>query len=272
VPPLDAQRLERHADEMVELARGLAGYLTAREVRFLSLLGAVPTARGEVLEIGSFKGKSTVVLARSAALAGESRIVAVDPLTLPSPTDPGVDPAGVPDAFHRTLESHGVGERVEFHQMPSARLAASWARPLRLLWIDGDHTRAGARADFDGFAGHLAPGSIVAVHDVLHRFEGPLSLVCEAMVLSSGFGPCGVCGSIGWAQYLGDEAAVRPYWPRKRRLHRALARLIPHVREGRPAGAWDRVAFQVKRALVPHGDMSAERWLREVRLSGNRGK
>ena len=42
----------------------------------MCLLAAVPTTAGEVLEIGSFKGKSTVVLAKSARLAGDDRVVA----------------------------------------------------------------------------------------------------------------------------------------------------------------------------------------------------
>src|SRR6516164_2960178 len=64
------------------------GYLSPNEIRFLALLAACPTAEGEILEIGSFKGKSTIALAKAAALSGRTKVVAVDPMTAPSPTDP----------------------------------------------------------------------------------------------------------------------------------------------------------------------------------------
>ena len=75
--------LAAHIDAMAKLGAGLAGHLTPREMRFLALLGAMPTCVGEVLEIGSYKGRSTVILAKSAAFAGQVRVCAVDPLDLP---------------------------------------------------------------------------------------------------------------------------------------------------------------------------------------------
>ena len=46
---------------------------------FLALLAACPTAEGLVLELGSYCGKSAIVLAMGAALADRARIVTVDP-------------------------------------------------------------------------------------------------------------------------------------------------------------------------------------------------
>ncbi len=247
---------------MVALARGLEGHLTAREVRFLSLLAAVPTARGEVLEIGSFKGKSAVILAKSVALAGGAGIVAVDPLTLPSSTDPGMsDASTLPSTLRANLRAHGVDAAVEFHQMRSEDLGRTWSRPLRLLWIDGDHTYAGAKRDLETFAPFLAPGAIVAFHDTLHRFDGPVRVVCESLLASDRYGACGVCGSIAWSQFQGEPARAAPYRADKQRLLRKLGRLIPHVAPGRAEGGLNRFLFEVKRKLVPHGEADPARWL-----------
>src|SRR5688572_14383220 len=75
------------------------GYLSPNEIRFLALLAACPTADGEILEIGSFKGKSTIILAKSAALSGNVKVHAVDPMIAPSETDPDLrgDASSFPD-------------------------------------------------------------------------------------------------------------------------------------------------------------------------------
>lgn len=251
-----------HAEAMVALARGLDGHLTAREVRFLTLLAAVPTAQGEVLEIGSFKGKSAIILAKSVALAGGAGIVAVDPLTLPSATDPGIgDASTLPATLRANLGAHNVEAGVEFHQMRSEELGRTWNRALRLLWIDGDHTYAGAKRDLETFAPFLAPGAIVAFHDTLHRFDGPVRVMCESLLASDRYGACGVCGSIAWSQFLGDPARAAPHRAAKQRLFRRLSRLIPHVAPGRADGGLNRFLFEVKRKLVPHGDVDPSTWL-----------
>jgi predicted O-methyltransferase YrrM len=220
--------LASHIAAMADLGARLTGHLTAREVRFLALLGAAPTCRGEVLEIGSFKGKSTVILAKSAAFAGLSRVCAVDPLDLPSVTDPGESERfTIAPAFRAALRDNGVEALVEFHQMTSGALGRTWDRPIRLLWIDGDHTYQGAMSDFTVFAPHLACGAIVAFHDVLNWFIGPPKAMVDGPLASPLFGACGVIGSIGWAQYLGDRALAAPFDAMRRRLvHRAR---VPHA-------------------------------------------
>jgi len=82
------ENFHRTLTEVLEIIKKVDGHLARRECKFLFLLGACPTAPGAVLEIGSFKGKSTIVLAKAVQLAGDAKVVAVDPLTAPSPTDP----------------------------------------------------------------------------------------------------------------------------------------------------------------------------------------
>jgi predicted O-methyltransferase YrrM len=238
------------------------GYLSPREMRFLCLLGAMPTAAGEVLEIGSFKGRSTVILARAARLAGDERISAVDPMTAPSATDPDLrgDESSLAD-FDANLSRAGVREFVNFHQRFSHELAPEWTRPLRLLWIDGDHTYEGTKADLDGFKPHLADGAIVAIHDVLHEFEGGSRVFLEDVLESDDFGACGFCGSIGWARYRpgGGEFANR-----KHALAKKLRRLLPFVTGERHVKGFSKLRYKAWRALIPHGEVDPARWLEET--------
>lgn len=247
-------------------AGDVEGHLTGKEMRFLCLLAAVPTARGSILEIGSFKGKSTVILARASALAGDDRVHAVDPLNAPSSTDPGLGGAdSSADDFHRNLQRKGVAERVSHHAMRSEELAPQWSETLRLLWIDGDHTLEGTRRDLDGFQPFLADGAIVAIHDVLHAFEGGARVFAEDILLSPHFGAAGVVGSIAWSQYHADPARSEPHREAKLDLYRRVARLIPYVAfAGRPSPGLSKLGFKAARWRIPHGPIAPERFIEMV--------
>ena len=248
-------------------AETIEGFLTANEMRFLALLAACPTADGEVLEIGSFKGRSTVILSKAAALAdGKTKIHAVDPMTAPSETDPDLrgDATSFTD-FQKNIKSHGVADDIEFHQTFSYELAKTWTQPIRFLWIDGDHTYKGTKLDFDGFAAHLSDGAIVAIHDVLHEFEGGIRVFMEDILLSPNFGACGFCGSIGWAQFQQDEAAGASFREEKLKLYRRLSRLIPHIVFKKELAGLEKKIYKLKRSRVPRSAVNPAEWLRMVK-------
>jgi predicted O-methyltransferase YrrM len=255
---------KRFTDDLLTEMESVEGYLAPNEIRFLALMAACPTADGEILEIGSFKGKSTIILAKSAALAGDGIVNAVDPMTAPSETDPSLrGQASSLDDFKRNIGEHGVEDRVRFHQTFSHELAKTWDRPLRLLWIDGDHTYAGTKLDFDGFAPHLVDKAIVAVHDVLHEFEGGARVVLERMLRSPNFGACGFCGSIAWAQFHSDAAEAEEHAARNRILANRLAKLLPFLGRGELLG-FTKKRYKIARWMIPHGPVDPEEWLRVV--------
>ena len=243
--------------------RGAPGFLTEREARFLALVAACAPAQGVILEIGSFKGKSTVGLASIALRYGLGPVVAVDPHTAPAVTDYGHGTAQSSwEDFRMSLERAGVTHAVEAHRAYSRDLARGWNRPIRFLWIDGDHTYQGAKADIELFRPHLVPGGIVAMHDVLHSFEGPVRVFAEEVLASDDFGPAGVCGSIGWAQHRPGEGTR---WRATRTaLARRLQRLIPFVRGGREPVGLAKLRWKLWRGLVPHAALDPAAWVRAI--------
>ncbi len=257
---------EAFAERLPSEVDPVEGHLSPREIRFLALLAAVPRADGAILEIGSFKGRSTVVLAKAAGLIGDEKVYAVDPMTAPSETDP--DLRGAADSltdFRRNIDSMGVADRVELNQTFSYELAKTWDKTLRLLWIDGDHTYAGTRLDLEGFSPHLADKAIVAMHDVLHEFDGGLRVMMEHILLSPNFGACGFVGSIGWGQYLADEKEAARYRDQKLRLYKKLARMIPYVTlRSEPLAGWEKKRYKIARALVPHAEIRPQAWLDQI--------
>ena len=226
-------------------------------------MAACAPARGTILEIGSFKGKSTVGLASIAQRYGLGPIVSVDPHSAPAVTDfgHGSEQSSWED-FRASLRAAGVEHSVEAHRAYSRDLATAWSRPIRFLWIDGDHTYGGAKQDIDLFRRHLVPGAIVALHDVLHTFEGPVRVFAEELLDSDAFGPAGVCGSIGWAQYRPGDGAQ---WRRARgALAQRVARLIPFVRTGHQPTGLGKLRYKLWRGLVPHAAPDPAAWVRAV--------
>jgi len=168
--------------------REVPGFLLENEARFVGLLAACTPAEGLIVEIGSFKGRSTVMLASVAAHYGLGPVVAIDPHNFnlsTTSTQPG--PSTVDD-FLRSLHTAGGTGQVEFHHAFSKDVGKSWSRPIRLLWNDGDHSYTGAKTDFDRFSPYVNPHGIVALHDSLNSFPGPIRVFVEDMLRSQKYG------------------------------------------------------------------------------------
>ncbi|GHF34034.1 hypothetical protein GCM10010218_13980 [Streptomyces mashuensis] len=147
---------------------GLALYEAAEEAAATGL---------PLLEVGTYCGRSTILLAGAAREAG-GVVVTVDHHRGSEEQQPGweyhdaslVDPeVGRMDtlpAFRRTLHAAGLEEHVVAVVGRSPQVAALWNAPLGLVFIDGGHTDEHATADYEGWAPHVAPGGLLVVHDV----------------------------------------------------------------------------------------------------------
>ncbi|HEY1423089.1 MAG TPA: class I SAM-dependent methyltransferase [Candidatus Acidoferrum sp.] len=163
-----------------ETAQKVPGHLGEHEARLLGLFAACVPATGTIVEIGSFKGRSTVMLAKVASHYSLGPVVAIDPHNSPILLDHQVAEAAssYPD-FLNSIKAAGVFNDVEPQVAYSAQVAATWSRPIRLLWIDGDHSYEGAKQDLNGFLPHLVPSGVLAFHDALNAFPGPIRVFAE---------------------------------------------------------------------------------------------
>ncbi|RPK65574.1 hypothetical protein EES43_07580 [Streptomyces sp. ADI96-02] len=147
---------------------GLALYAAAEEAAGLGL---------PLLEVGTYCGRSTILLAAAARAAGVSALT-VDHHRGSEEQQPGweyhdpgvVDPEiGLMDtlpSFRRTLHRAGLEEHVVAIVGRSPQVAAVWSGRLGLVFVDGGHTDEHAGADYDGWAPHLAEGGLLVIHDV----------------------------------------------------------------------------------------------------------
>ena len=260
---MEPNLVKTQTDRLLTLSESLSGHLRKREAQFLASLPFL-LMKGDILEIGSFKGKSTIILAKAAKAAGHEKIYACDPLSLSCSTDPtDAVKEELPKIFYNNLQTYGVREQVEFFQMRSDQLAETWDKPLKILWIDGDHTYTGVMNDITLFEKHLKPGAIVCFHDVLHEFEGPIRIFMEKILLSGQYGDCGLCGSIGWGQFTGSQPITGPQWESKLSYYRKLSRLMTLVLKRKNGFKVNRHVRRFYRSLVPHGPIFPDDWIRK---------
>jgi predicted O-methyltransferase YrrM len=239
------------------LVKKITGQISDRELRFLALLGACPLAEGEILSIGCGLGKSAIILAKAAKLAGEARVSVIDPLE----TDFYRTPLETVEA---NLQQAGVDDSVDFHQVFPEEISDIWDRPLRLLWLGAAHSPEGAEVDFDEYSEHLADGGIVAFHNAVRRRDGGLVVFTEDILLDDHFGAAGVCGTIAWARYHADPARARKFYDQKATLYQRLTPLLPFAATDRRRSWWSRLSFKLQERRIPHHNVEPESWLRNV--------
>jgi MMP 1-O-methyltransferase len=141
----------------------------------LDAAGSVPGA--PFVEVGSYCGRSTIWLAAAARSAG-TVVFAVDHHRGSEENQPGWewhDPTVV-DArigrmdtlptFRAAVHDAGLEDVVVAVVGQSPTVARYWSTPAALVFIDGGHGVEPARADYEGWAPHVAMGGTLAIHDV----------------------------------------------------------------------------------------------------------
>ena len=179
------------AARVLEAARATTGFMPDDEGRALArvagLVCALPEegGAGAIIEVGAYCGRSTLylahgVLAALAAGAGRSDpvVFSVDhhhgseenqagwehhDATLVNPETGRLDTL---PAWRRAVEEAGVEDRVVGLVGDSPTIAARWAMPAGLVFIDGGHGSEPAWADYHGWAPKVAVGGWLAIHDV----------------------------------------------------------------------------------------------------------
>lgn len=156
---------------------GVPGFLAPEEGEALYRHGCRAAGLGPLVEIGSYCGRSTVYLGCACRDAGGA-VYAVDHHRGSEEHQPGeafhdpalLDPAtGAVDTFRRfrrTLAEAGLEPFVLPVVAEGVRFAQHFPGPAGLVFIDGGHSLAAALADYRAWAGKVARGGVLAIHDV----------------------------------------------------------------------------------------------------------
>jgi Methyltransferase domain len=139
-----------------------------------------------IVEIGSYKGRSTVAIGLAVvALSLDATVYAIDP-------HEGVR-SGRFDGIHKGPETYfdflsnikhfGLEKYVKCLRLKSTEANSDF--PISLILIDGLHDLKNISEDFRHFEKNLVPGCIVAFHDYRNEFPGVVEFVDSLMCVKN---------------------------------------------------------------------------------------
>lgn len=158
---------------LVELSERIPGWTRGSEAFELANVSYLLPKDATIVEVGSFLGSSSVLLAGARRLRGNGQVHCVDPFdgsgdphSVPHYRDIAAElPATLRQQFDDNIGGAGLASYVTVHQGTAENVAARWDRPIDLLFLDGDHSPQGARLAFRCWTPFLNRGGIVALHN-----------------------------------------------------------------------------------------------------------
>lgn len=142
---------------------------------------------GAALEIGVFKGCSTVVLADACRCVGFEELTAIDLFTGTAGWNQKEDTEA---AARARLAAFGFDGFVELVRGDSA--VVPWGNDLAVLHLDGDHRYESVSRDVHRFAPFVVPGGIIVFDDYDQAHPGVQRAVHDLLAAQIGFTVVGV--------------------------------------------------------------------------------
>jgi predicted O-methyltransferase YrrM len=158
-----------------ELIADIPGWLTDEEAEALYELARRCRGDGVIVEIGSWKGKSTVCLGLGSQEGNDVPVYAIDPHADYRFGD-----------FKTNVERAGIAELVRPIASLSQPAADTFDEPIELLFVDGSHEYDLVLEDFEKWVPKVVDGGWVAFHDTTWT-AGPRKVVGHAIYRSRRF-------------------------------------------------------------------------------------
>lgn len=208
----------------VSVARRIPGWLTDAEANALFEIARSRDSSADVVivELGSWHGKSSVLLAAGLCSQASARLYCIDPFGQDeNPVfqareyDPLLRrmPYSLEEGFKRTIRRCGVAHVVEAVKGYSYDVVRTWERAIDVLFIDASHHYEAVQRDFQLWSAFVKPGGIVALHDVSPSYPGPSRVMAEDLQ-PPGYAELQQVDSLAWAVKKHIENGSAPHRPR----------------------------------------------------------
>jgi len=169
-------------EQLAGISRAIEGMISPDSGKLLYALCVAQAESGNVVEVGSWQGRSTSFLARATSHSGNGKFFAIDHFLGNEGKEASYvvgakDLSDLRRGFEDNMRSVGLWDHVTLLDMPNTEAASLVSGPVRFLFIDGDHTEAGVEADISLFWPLLTPNAIVVFDDFTTGFDGLVKAV-----------------------------------------------------------------------------------------------
>jgi predicted O-methyltransferase YrrM len=160
---------------------GVEGWLSEGQARRLYERASSVPPDGRIVEIGSYRGRSAIVMANGLA-SPDVEVVAIDPHAGndrgPQEIHGSADEGEADNqAFETNLARAGVRDQVRHVRLPSQDALGLVPGPIDVLYVDGAHRYGPASEDIARWGERVRPGGSMLVHDSFSSIGVTLALL-----------------------------------------------------------------------------------------------
>jgi predicted O-methyltransferase YrrM len=123
-----------------------------------------------VVEIGSAYGYSTCFIAAALQRTKSGKLLSIDPHEKTGWND-GKQADNTYDIVKKRLSILRLSAFVEIIRAYSYQAVENWIRPIDILLVDGSHTYADVKRDFEKYIPHVKPGGYIVFHDTMWEYH-----------------------------------------------------------------------------------------------------
>jgi len=166
-----------------ELA-ALSGRISIEEGERLMFLSSQLHLGAKVVEIGSYRGKSTCYIATGLRLSNNTsgKVHAVDVWTKGATNSAKYHTQDTYDIFKKQVSELELDDLITPHMNTSLDAAKKHTRPIDMLFLDGNHKYKSIHEDWEAWKVFLKEGSTIAFHDHAEKYPGVMQVVDEEVM------------------------------------------------------------------------------------------
>lgn len=188
---LKAEHVENEKKEIRNILKNIRGWLSIDEGLYLWNLAKFVCNKENIVEIGSFHGRSTICLAHGSLQGKNAMVYSIDP-------HKGIECYGDNVSFETlkdNLKSRKLCSNTRLLVDTSLSASKKWSNgQIGLLFIDALHDYENVKSDFISWSEYLSDGSFVVFHDSVQ--PGVNKLILEILENFEEFEPLGLRDSL----------------------------------------------------------------------------
>lgn len=186
--------------DIKKIVKNIDGWLTDKEGKLIYNFAKNCKGRGVIIEIGSWKGKSTIWLGKGSKGGNGVHIYAIDPHTGSLEHKKRKNKKiWTFEEFKKNIKNAKVDDIITPIVKTSEEVAKDFDKPVEFIFIDGEHDYEFVKLDFDLWFPKVINGGIMAFHDTV-GWSGPRKVVSDLVYKSKNFKNVGFVDSITFGQ------------------------------------------------------------------------